>query len=275
MTPVIPARSAIPHAGRYESAVDDRTIRLTFDGSVARVTLARPPLNILTLEAIERLDAALEEVGRRADVTVLLLAAEGRAFCAGVAVEAHLGDQAEPMLAAFHGVFRTLYALECATVAAVQGPALGGGAELAAFCDLVIASERATFGQPEIKVGVFPPIAALHYPARIGLARTLQLLLSGETLTAEAAARIGLADRVVPAHDFERAVSAAVLAFADKSATVLRLTKQAVRRAQGDRFDQSLSELEELYLRRLMQTEDAEEGLRAFIEKRPPTWKNR
>jgi cyclohexa-1,5-dienecarbonyl-CoA hydratase len=275
MTAVIPARSAWPDAGPDESAVEDGTVRLVFDGSVARVTLARPPLNILTLDAIEHLDAALEEVGRRAGVKVLLLSAEGRAFCAGVAVEDHLGDRAEPMLAAFHGLFRRLYALECATVAAVQGPALGGGAELAAFCDLVIASERATFGQPEIKVGVFPPIAALHYPARIGLARTLQLLLSGETLTAEAAARIGLVDRVVPADELERAVSAAVLAFADKSAAVLGLTKQAVRRADGDRFDRSLSELEELYLRRLMQTEDAEEGLRAFVEKRPPVWKNR
>jgi cyclohexa-1,5-dienecarbonyl-CoA hydratase len=255
--------------------MDDRTIRLTFDGSVARVTLARPPLNILTLEAIERLDAAIDKVGRCAGVKVLLLAAEGRAFCAGVAVEDHLGDRAEPMLAAFHGVFRSLYALECATVAAVQGAALGGGAELATFCDLVIASERATFGQPEIKVGVFPPIAALHYPARIGLARTLQLLLSGETLTAEAAERIGLVDRVVTADDLDKTVSAAITALTDKSAAVLRLTKQAVRRAHGDRFDRSLSELEELYLRRLMQTEDAEEGLRAFVEKRPPVWKNR
>jgi cyclohexa-1,5-dienecarbonyl-CoA hydratase len=256
-------------------AVEDRTIRLAFDGSVARVTLARPPLNILTLEAIEGLDAALEAVGRRAGVKVMLLAAEGRAFCAGVAVEDHLGDRAGPMLAAFHRVFRALHALDCATVAAVEGPALGGGAELATFCDLVIASERATFGQPEIKVGVFPPIAALHYPARIGTARTIQLLLSGETLSAPAAERIGLVDRVVPAGEFEAAVSAAVAGFTDKSAAILRLTKEAVRRGQGDRFDAALSELEEIYLRRLMPTEDAEEGLRAFLAKRPPVWKDR
>jgi cyclohexa-1,5-dienecarbonyl-CoA hydratase len=208
-------------------------------------------------------------------VKVLLLAAEGRAFCAGVAVEDHLGDRARPMLAAFHRVFRTLHALECATVAAVQGPALGGGAELAAFCDLVIASESATFGQPEIKVGVFPPIAAVHYPARIGIARTIQLLLSGEALPARAAERMGLVDRVVPASDLETAVSAAIAAFTDKSAAILRLTKQAVRRGQGDRFDAALSELEEMYLWRLMQTEDAEEGLRAFLAKRRPVWKDR
>jgi cyclohexa-1,5-dienecarbonyl-CoA hydratase len=261
--------------GRHESAMDDGPIRLTFDGSVARVTLAWPPLNVLTLGAIERLDAAFEEVGRRADVKVLLLAAEGRAFCAGVAVEDHLGDRVQPMLAAFHGVFRTLYALECATVAAVQGPAIGGGAELATFCDLVIASERATFGQPEIALGVFPPIAALHYPTRIGVARTVQLLLSGQVIPAREAERIGLVDRVVPPDALPAAVDAALARLTDKSAAILRLTKQAVRRGQGDRFDQSLSELEELYIRRLMQTEDAEEGLRAFLEKRPPVWKDR
>lgn len=255
--------------------MEDQAIRLMFGPSVARITVARPPLNILTLEAIEALAAAVEEVSHRPRLKALVLAAEGRAFCAGVAVEDHLGDRAKPMLAAFHRVFRTLQALECATVAAVQGPALGGGAELATFSDLVIASEHATFGQPEIKLGVFPPIAALHYPARIGVARTIQLLLSGEVLTARAAERIGLVDRVVPVDGLETAVSAAVAGFTDKSAAILRLTKQAVRQAQGDRFDAALSELEEMYLGRLMQTEDAEEGLRAFLAKRPPVWKDR
>jgi cyclohexa-1,5-dienecarbonyl-CoA hydratase len=250
-------------------------IRLTWDGSVARITLARPPLNILTLAAIEALDEALDEVGRRASVKALVIAAEGRAFCAGVAVEDHLGGRAKPMLNAFHRLFRRLHALDCATVSVVQGPALGGGAELATFCDLVIASEHATFGQPEIKVGVFPPIAAVHYPARIGRARTLQLLLSGETLSARTAERIGLVDRVVPASDLDAAVSVAVAAFTDKSAAILRLTKQAVRRAEGARFDAALSDLEEMYLWTLMQTEDAEEGLQAFVAKRRPAWKDR
>jgi cyclohexa-1,5-dienecarbonyl-CoA hydratase len=255
--------------------MEDHGIRLTFDGGVARITLARPPLNILTRPAIEALTSATEEAGRRADVKALVLAAEGRAFCAGVAVEDHLGDRVEPMLTAFHSLFRALHALDCATVAAVQGPALGGGAELATFCDLVIASDRATLGQPEIKVGVFPPIAALHYPTRIGVARTIQLLLSGESLPARTAERIGLVDRVVPAEDLEAAVAIAVAGYTDKSAAILRLAKQAVRRAEGDRFDAALSELEEMYLWHLMQTEDAEEGLRAFLAKRAPVWRNR
>lgn len=255
--------------------MEDQAVRLQFAGDVARVTLARPPLNILTLDAIQALEGALADAGRRPGVKALVLAAEGRAFCAGVAVEDHLGNRAKPMLAAFHGVFRTLHRLECATVAAVQGPALGGGAELATFCDLVVASERATFGQPEIAVGVFPPIAALHYPARIGAARTVQLLLSGQAIPAREAERIGLADRVVPPEALHAAVDAALARLTDKSAAVLRLTKRAVRLGSDGGFEMALSRLEALYLDELMGTEDAEEGLRAFLAKRPPVWKGR
>jgi cyclohexa-1,5-dienecarbonyl-CoA hydratase len=160
-------------------------------------------------------------------------------------------------------------------VAAVQGAALGGGAELATFCDLVIASENATFGQPEIKVGVFPPIAALHYPARIGRAKTLQLLLSGDSINAVEAERIGLVDRVVPADRLAEAVEENLARFTAQSAVVLRLTKRAVRDSLGLPFDRAIGPLENLYHGELMTTEDAMEGLRAFVEKRKPVWKNR
>ena len=255
--------------------MEDQAIRLIVEPGVARITIARPPLNILTLEAIEALAAAVEEVNQTAHLKAVVLAAEGRAFCAGLAVEDHLGARAKPMLTAFHRVFRALHRLECATVAAVQGAALGGGAELATFCDVVIASEHATFGQPEIKVGVFPPIAALHYPDRIGRARTLQLLLSGEALTARDAERIGLIDRVVPPGELAAALEAMLGGLTDKSAAVLRLTKRAVRRAGDDGFDAALSQLEDLYLNELMRTEDAGEGLGAFLAKRRPAWKDR
>ncbi len=239
---------------------------------VAHITLARPPLNILTIEMIEELNRALEEVARRSDLRVLVLAAEGKAFSAGVAVEDHLGDRVKPMLEVFHQIFRQLHHLDVPTVAAVQGPALGGGAELATFCDVVIASEAATLGQPEITVGVFPPIAAWHYPNRVGQARALQLLLSGAVLPARDAERIGLVDRVVSPERLEEAVAEAARGFTDKSAVVLRLTKRALREARGLGFEEALAVLEELYHDELMRTEDAEEGLRAFVEKRPPVW---
>jgi cyclohexa-1,5-dienecarbonyl-CoA hydratase len=161
------------------------------------------------------------------------------------------------------------------TIAAVRGAALGGGAELATFCDIVIAADDATFGQPEIKVGVFPPIAALHYPHRIGYPKTLQLLTSGEILTAADAVRVGLADRVVPAERLADAVEVELGRYRKLSIPVLRITKRAVRAAHGVDFAEGLATLEELYHTELMTTADAEEGLRAFVEKRKPVWKDR
>ncbi len=254
---------------------DYKFLRLEVADGVARLILARPPLNILTIEMMEELNGALERVQALPEVRVLVMAAEGKAFSAGVAVEDHLGDRVKPMLEAFHRIFHLLRALPCPTVAAVQGAALGGGSELATFCDFVIASETATFGQPEIKVGVFPPIAAIHYPNRVGLARTLQLLLTGEVIGAKEAERIGLADRVVPAAQLATAVEEVLVKLSDKSRAVLALTRRAVLNAAGQPFEAALRAVETLYHTELMATEDAHEGLKAFVERRAPVWKHR
>jgi cyclohexa-1,5-dienecarbonyl-CoA hydratase len=242
---------------------------------VARIVLDRPPLNILTVDMLEELNAALEAAASHPSLKALVLSGAGKAFCAGVDIEDHIGTRAALMLDVFHNVFRTLRALDCVTIAAVHGAALGGGAELATFCDVVVAADGATFGQPEIKVGVFPPIAALHYPARVGLARAMRLILSGDTIKADEACRIGLVDRVVAADHFAAALESEVAHYRSLSAAVLRLAKRAVRDAHGLPFDEALSTLEEIYHRDLMTTADAEEGLRAFLEKRKPVWKDR
>jgi cyclohexa-1,5-dienecarbonyl-CoA hydratase len=252
-----------------------RFLRLVDEGSVARLTLARPPLNMLTIEMMEELGDALAWAGGQPLLKVLVLAGEGEAFSAGVDVEDHRGARAVPMLEAFHGIFRALRALDCVTVAAVQGPALGGGAELATFCDLVVASEAATLGQPEIGIGVFPPIAMAHYPRRVGPHRALQLVLSGQVIGAAEALRIGLVDRVVPADRLAEAVRAEVERFTSQSSAILRLAKQALRETLGLPFDEALAELEAVYQYELMITEDAREGLRAFAEKRKPVWHDR
>ncbi|HXU88365.1 MAG TPA: enoyl-CoA hydratase-related protein [Methylomirabilota bacterium] len=250
-------------------------IRYTADYDVARITLARPPLNILTIPMMEEIAAALALAADHASLKVLVLAGEGRAFCAGVAIEDHVADRVKPMLDAFHDIFRRLRALPCATVAAVGGAALGGGAELATFCDVVVATADATFGQPEIKVGVFPPIAALHYPRRIGAARTVSLLLSGEVLDAAEAHRVGLVDRVVAPGALGDAVEGQVARFRAQSAAVLRLTKRVVMESLEKSFEQALPLLEDIYRYELMTTLDASEGLRAFVEKRKPVWRDR
>jgi len=221
---------------------------------------------------MEEVAAALTWAAGLPGLKALLFAAEGKAFSAGVDIEDHLGERVKPMLEAFHRIFRLLHDLDCPTVAAVQGAALGGGAELATFCDLVIASEAATLGQPEIKVGVFAPIAVLHYPLRVGPHRAVQLLLSGRVVGASEALQIGLVDRVVPAETLAEAMEAELGRFTAQSAAVLRLTKRAVRQSLGLPFHVALSQLEDLYQYELMTTEDAAEGLRAFAEKRRPVW---
>ncbi len=253
----------------------NESVRYREQYDVARITLARPPLNIMTIEMLDAISDALGRAALNPSLKVLVLEAEGRAFSAGVAVEDHLPDRVRPMLEAFHRIFRDLRALDCLTIAAVQGPALGGGAELVAFCDLVIASEKATLGQPEVKIGLFAPVAVLRYPARIGAARTLRLLLSGEVIDAVEAARLGLIDRIVPADRLAEAVDLEVERFRAQSAVVLRLTKRAVRDSLGVPFDEALAALEAVYQYELMTSEDAAEGLRAFLEKRKPIWKDR
>lgn len=251
-------------------------VRMVEDVDVVRITLARPPLNVLNLEMLGDLVSALELATQRPALKAVILAADGEAFCAGLAVEEHLGDRAKPMWESFVAVFHALRALECPTVAAVRGAALGGGAELATSCDVVIAEHGATLGQPEIRAGVFAPIALLHYPLRVGPARALRLLLTGEVLDAAEAHRIGLVDRVVPPGTLAEVLDAEVGRFRELSAVVLRLTKRAAREIVGlPSFEEGLAVLEELHHHNLMTTADAEEGLRAFAEGRKPVWRDR
>jgi cyclohexa-1,5-dienecarbonyl-CoA hydratase len=254
---------------------DFRFIRYLEDYDVARLVLARPPLNIMTVEMMREITAALDRVASRPGLKAVVLSGEGNAFSAGLAIDEHLGNGIKEMLETFHDVFRRLRALTCVTLAAVRGAALGGGAELATFCDVVVAADDATLGQPEIKLGVFPPIAALHYPRRIGVSRALSLLLSGDVISAVEAQRLGLVDTVVPAERLVEAVESQLARFRARSAAVLRLTKRAVTESLGAPFDAALGALEDLYRYELMATEDAAEGLRAFLEKRSPIWKDR
>jgi cyclohexa-1,5-dienecarbonyl-CoA hydratase len=159
------------------------------------------------------------------------------------------------------------------SVASVQGAALGGGCELALYCDLVLASEKAKFGQPEIQVGVFPPIAALIFPRITGRKKALELILSGETINAPEALSLGLINKVVPNETLEQELEKFCGKFLSQSGLVLTLTKKAFNAGLMDKQDQGLKAIEKIYLQELMKTQDAEEGLKAFLEKRKPVWK--
>jgi cyclohexa-1,5-dienecarbonyl-CoA hydratase len=252
------------------------SIALTRDGRVATITLDRPPLNILDLAALAELGEAVAALAADEELQVAVVRGAGaRAFSAGVSVQDHTLDKVATMLGSFHGALEGLRTLPAVTLAAVHGHCLGGGMELALACDLVLATEDARFGQPEVELGCFPPYAAALYPARIGFRRTLDLLLTGRTITAAEGERLGLVSHLAPAGGLDETLGELVAAITAKSAAVTRLIKDAVAAGAAGPFPQALAESERLYLDELCRTEDMAEGLTAFLEKRRPTWKHR
>ena len=250
-------------------------VSLEVEGRTATLRLDRPPLNILDLTTLEELRDAVERVASQEELQVLIVTGRGdRAFSAGVAVEDHTPDKITKMLELFHGALVAILELEAVTIAAVDGHCLGGGLELAAACDLVVATERSRFGQPEIKLGCYPPFAAALYPERIGPGPTLDLLVTGRTVEAEEARRLGLVHRLAAAGELESAVAELTDAILAHSGPVVRITKRAVRAGTGLRFPEALRESERLYLEELAQTADMREGIEAFLAKREPRWRH-
>lgn len=252
-----------------------RSVHCETANGVARITLNQPPLNIMDIAMMTEIHDALLRIHADSQAKVLVIDHQGKAFSAGVSIQDHTPDKVSGMIERFHGMFRALESLAVPTLALADGMALGGGCELAVFCDMVIASERATFGQPEIKVGVFPPLAAVVFPRLIGRNRALELLLTGDVVDARTAQAAGLINQVFPVADFRRKAEEFIAKLAALSAPVLRLTKRAVDRALAMSVNEGIASVEELYLGELMQTEDAHEGLNAYLEKRKPVWKNK
>lgn len=256
--------------------MSEPTVQVSRDGRAATVTLNRPPLNILDIPTIARLGEAIAELAADPDLQVLFLRGAGdRAFSAGVSVQDHTADKVGPMLESLHGTIRKLRALDAVTVAAVHGHCLGGGMELALSCDLVIATEDSRFGQPEIDLGCYPPVAAALYPSLIGAGRTLDLVVTGRILTCEEAERMGLVTRRVEAGSLDEAMARFAREIGGKSTAVTRLAKKVVRAGRDRAFADALAETERVYVEELCRTEDMEEGVAAFLEKRQPVWKHR
>jgi cyclohexa-1,5-dienecarbonyl-CoA hydratase len=251
-------------------------IRLNIDERVARITFGNPPLNILNIAMMREISSALGECAGQDLVAIVFAADAGcRAFSAGVAVEEHVPGTIYQMLDAFHGIFRTLDQLAKPTIALVDGVALGGGCELVAACDIVIATEHARFGQPEIKLGVFPPVAAILLPTVIGEKRARELILTGEIIDAGEALRLGLCNYHVPATQMELKLNELLTKLRELSGTSLAFARHSLDLGRGRTVDDALAEQENFYLHELMKSADANEGIDAFMAKRKPTWRNR
>ncbi len=252
-----------------------KNIHVNVNDGIGELVFDRPPLNVLNIAMMMEINQALKNFAVDPTLKVVVLTGSGKAFSAGVDVSEHTEDKVNEMITVFHEIFNNLYKISAPTLALVNGSALGGGCEVAIFCDLVFASDKAKFGQPEIKVGVLPPIAAIMFPRLIDRKKALELILTGDVITAQEAMELGLVNQVFPAEEFEEKKKELIHKFTSLSGAVLKITKRSMYQTLELNYPEALKSVEDLYLNELMATDDANEGLQAFIEKRKPIWKDR
>jgi cyclohexa-1,5-dienecarbonyl-CoA hydratase len=242
---------------------------------VATLTFNRPKHNVLNIEMMNELNGQLETLSSDGSLKCVILAAEGPSWCAGVEVGDHRPEMVEEMIATFNGIFERVHRMAVPTIAAVHGACLGGGMEVAMACDIIVAAPKAVFGQPEIKLGFFPPYAAIRLPQLVGPARAVEICTTGRRYKAAEAHRMGLVGHLSGESDFSETLDGIVGEITACSPLIIRLNKRAVNAHLGLDFKRALSGVSDLFLNTLMKTEDTLEGIKSFEEKRRPLWKNR
>jgi len=247
------------------------------DNQVVRLTLNAPKANVLDSEMMTALQTALDKLREQNNVKLVQFIGAGDHFCFGASVPEHTKEKAPGMLKQFHDLFYTLADLAIPTAALISGQCLGGGMELALMCNFLFVDQSAKMGQPEIHLGVFAPPASLILPLKLGQSRADELLLTGKTIAAEEAVKIGLAVNIF---DDRLAMIAGVDTWLEKnilpkSSASLKHAVRAARLEFNDVIKIKLRAQEKLYLDELMATHDANEGIQSFLEKRKPTWQNK
>lgn len=248
-------------------------LMVSLQAPVTRVIFANPPVNVIDLEMMDELLRVQTEVEQQADVVGLVFAGSDRAFSAGVDIGIHTPDQAHAMLEKFHSVIKAVVASKKVTIASVRGTCLGGGAELAAACDMVFTADSANWGFPEISIGHFPPVACAMLGGLIGQKHAAELILTGRQISGEEAMRIGLANEALPEDELAEIIDDTCDRLGQLSPAALRIAKKALYTWDAMHFDKGLDKAEKIYFDELIKTEDATEGVRAFLEKRTPKWK--
>lgn len=250
-------------------------MNLTFEAPLAHLTLTNLPLNVIDIPMMEELASALGAIELQSEISTIIIRGAGKCFSAGVDVAAHAPDLVAEMLGKFHAVIRAVVSSKKITVAVVHGHCLGGGAELAMVCDLVYSANDALWGFPEIHLGCFPPVGVTALASLISPKRAAELILTGKTISGTEAAAIGLVTESATEKELGTIVGECLDRIRALSPAALTLTKKAIYAWDAMHFDKGLARAEKIYLDELMKTEDVQEGIRAFLEKRQPLWKNR
>ena len=250
-------------------------VKFRVEGEVARLTLDRPEHNLLNERMLAEIAAGINAVGERSGVKLIVLDSAAKAFCGGIELGEYTQRPVFQLLDAFHNAFNAMLDTSKPLLVVVNGPAFGGGAELASLGDLVIATAHARFAQPEIKLGVFPPLAAAILPYILGPKLALELVLTGEVMTAERARDLGLVNWLVSENELEAKVADVIAKVTAQSGPVLTMAKKAILGSLGQSLREGVSGSMKVFLNELADLEDSQEGLRALVEKRAPKWKNR
>jgi cyclohexa-1,5-dienecarbonyl-CoA hydratase len=250
-------------------------VKFRIDQNVARITLHRPEHNLLNEAMLREITDAIALAGDGNDAKLIVLDSAGKVFCGGVDIGEYTSQRVFQMLDAFHGAFAGMLEVGKPVICVVNGPAIGGGAELAAFGDLVVATPKARFAQPEITIGVFPPLASTILPFLVGPKIALELVLTGEPVTAERALELGIVNRLVTESSLEKTVNDLIARITAHSGPVLTMAKKAILGGMGLSLREGLKQSMNIFLNELYRLEDSQEGLRALVEKRKPNWKNR
>jgi len=250
-------------------------VKVNVDGEVARLTLDRPDHNLLNERMLTELAAGINTLGERSTIKLIILDSAGKAFCGGIELGEYTQRRVFQLLDAFHGAFSAMLDTSKPVLVVVNGAAFGGGAELAALGDLVIATPKARFAQPEIRLGVFPPLAAAILPYILGPKQALELVLTGEAMSAERARELGLVNWLVSEEELPQKIAEVAARVTAQSGPVLTMAKKAILGSLGLPLRDGVRNSMKVFLNELADLEDSQEGLRALVEKRPPKWKNR
>ncbi|MGA8036220.1 MAG: enoyl-CoA hydratase/isomerase family protein [Candidatus Acidiferrales bacterium] len=254
---------------------DFQFVKFKVEGEVAHVRLDRPEQNLLNERMLMEIAAGINSVSERAAVKLILLDSTGKTFSGGIELGEYTQRRVFQLLDAFHNAFSAMLDTSKPVLVVVNGPAYGGGAELAALGDLVIATPNAKFAQPEIKLGAFPPLAAAVLPYILGPKRALELVLTGEAMSGERAREVGLVNWLVPEAELVGKVDEVIRRVTAQSGPVLTMAKKAILGSLGLPLRDGVRNSMKVFLNELADLEDSQEGLRALVEKRAPKWKNR